>query len=319
MTAERRILIDTDLKGLNDDAFALHYLLQLGTPVDHLSTVFGNTSAAVSAADAVELRDLYPAARFPVSRGRETPLRWAQEQDSYRRRVSELPAETYLAAFGLDQPLLVEPPPLAADGQSNPSMTLAIPRQPPGSSVDLIALGPLTNVAAALSAGAFDESADLRVLVCAGGLARGNVTRHAEFNAFADPYALDVVLSSTHATLTLVPLEVTEIFVYDHDQYARIAAGGTAFGNRLGPAKGELFAGRPGLRDQAWDLAAALLWLDPGLATDGFHAPVVVEQVGGPDPGRTRRGPADCGRPDVHVVTAIDHDRARERFTEAFA
>ncbi len=72
----------------------------------------------------------------------------------------------------------------------------------------VIALGPLTNIATLVAAepGLF---ADAEIVWMGGTLGRGNVTRAAEFNAFADPRALRVVLESG-VRLRVVGLDVTE-------------------------------------------------------------------------------------------------------------
>ena len=79
--------------------------------------------------------------------------------------------------------------------------------------VTVIALGPLTNIAAAITR---DPAAMRRVssLVVMGGslYAGGNVTPHAEFNFYVDPEAADLVLAAG-LPLTLVPLDVTHQLV----------------------------------------------------------------------------------------------------------
>ncbi|MGE5576358.1 MAG: nucleoside hydrolase, partial [Syntrophothermus sp.] len=75
--------------------------------------------------------------------------------------------------------------------------------------VTLVATGPLTNVARALSASP-ELARELREIVLMGGAATvpGNATPVAEFNIFADPEAAAAVFSSG-ARLTMVGLDVT--------------------------------------------------------------------------------------------------------------
>ena len=77
----------------------------------------------------------------------------------------------------------------------------------------LIALGPLTNIAAAITR---DPATMRRVssLVVMGGslYAGGNVTPYAEFNFYVDPESADAVLAAG-LPLTLVPLDVTHQLV----------------------------------------------------------------------------------------------------------
>jgi purine nucleosidase len=101
----------------------------------------------------------------------------------------------------------------------------------------VIALGPLTNVAALVR----DEPelfARTEVVWMGGTLGRGNVTPVAEFNAFADPHAVRVVLESG-VRLRVVGLDVTErVALRDGD----LPAGGFAATARGRTVEGALRA-----------------------------------------------------------------------------
>lgn len=73
----------------------------------------------------------------------------------------------------------------------------------------LIATGPLTNLALALQKDP-EGMRKLREVVVMGGAVRtkGNITPHAEFNIFSDPFAAKLVFESG-LPITLVPLDVT--------------------------------------------------------------------------------------------------------------
>ena len=81
-------------------------------------------------------------------------------------------------------------------------------RQCPGE-FTLIAVGPLTNLALGLQQDP-EGMGKLKEVVIMGGAVRttGNVTVHAEFNIFVDPWAADAVFKSG-LPITLVPLDVT--------------------------------------------------------------------------------------------------------------
>jgi len=74
------------------------------------------------------------------------------------------------------------PAAIAAAARANPGMTL-------------VALGPMTNVAQAAQRFP-DDLAGVRIIALAGTRGPGNRTPVAEFNAFADPQALDILLES---------------------------------------------------------------------------------------------------------------------------
>ena len=139
----------------------------------------------------------------------------------------------------------------------------------------VIALGPLTNVAAALrrDPGAMRRAA--AIVVMGGSLhAGGNVTPHAEFNFYVDPEAADVVLASGLPVI-VTPLDVTQqLAVSDEMVESRLlsrAESRSAFlGELIRRARAEQFTGRGGkllLHDPA--AVGTLLW--PELFTMQSH------------------------------------------------
>jgi inosine-uridine nucleoside N-ribohydrolase len=96
----------------------------------------------------------------------------------------------------------------------------------------VIALGPLTNVATL----AIEDPklfANAEVLWMGGTLGAGNVTPKAEYNAYADPRALRLLLASG-VRLRIVGLEVTSKIQLSGDQIAGHAFPDTARGRALG-------------------------------------------------------------------------------------
>ena len=81
--------------------------------------------------------------------------------------------------------------------------------------VSIIALGPLTNIAAALKREPHLPELVDRIIIGGGSInGIGNVTASAEFNMFCDPTSAHDVFHSKLAK-TLIPLEVTEALVFD--------------------------------------------------------------------------------------------------------
>jgi inosine-uridine nucleoside N-ribohydrolase len=73
----------------------------------------------------------------------------------------------------------------------------------------LVATGPLTNVALALTADPGLAERVPRLVLMGGAHANGNVTAAAEFNFWADPEAADVVLAAGIREVVVVPLDAT--------------------------------------------------------------------------------------------------------------
>lgn len=149
-------------------------------------------------------------------------------------------------ARGADRPLLQTPPVYGFhvhgdDGQGNAGtgrsygspvagsaaeQIIRLARQHPGE-VEVVAVGPLTNVAIAL--GLCPELPSLvRGITIMGGaaLAPGNVTEVAEANISCDPEAAAAVFNADW-TVTMVGLDVTMRTTLDDGHRARLAAGGT--------------------------------------------------------------------------------------------
>jgi len=88
---------------------------------------------------------------------------------------------------------------------------------------DVLATGPLTTVARALAA-----NAPISRLVWMGGnLLAGNITPHAEFNAWWDPAAVDAVCTSG-IPMRIVPLDLTQQVRIQPADVERLRAGGPA-------------------------------------------------------------------------------------------
>jgi purine nucleosidase len=102
-----------------------------------------------------------------------------------------------------------------------------------GHSLTVIAIGPLTNLAAVLR-----ERPGLlpkvgQIIVMGGAIwCSGNITPSAEFNFYRDPAAAAAVLSAG-LPLTVVPLDVTRQVMMDESHTAHLSRGGTKAGDLL--------------------------------------------------------------------------------------
>lgn len=214
----RLILIDTD-PGI-DDAVAI--LFALGSPEFHvqaLVAVAGNAALAVTERNARALAELAERSGLPVFAGHDRPLRQPLHD------AIEAHGEGGLGALHL-------PEPRARRRHGGVDFLIRSVREAEPGSVTWCALGPLTNIAAALTK-APDIAANLAELVIMGGATRGpgNVTPAAEFNIHVDPHAAAIVFASG-APITLVPLEVTRQLVSTRPRLARLRG----LGNRAGEA-----------------------------------------------------------------------------------
>ncbi len=102
-----------------------------------------------------------------------------------------------------------------------------------GHSLTVVAIGPLTNLAALLRDRPDVLAKVGQVIVMGGAIwCPGNITRWAEFNFHRDPAAAATVLSAG-LPLTIVPLDVTRQVAMDESHMAQLSRGGTRAGDLL--------------------------------------------------------------------------------------
>lgn len=207
----RRVHIDTD-PGL-DDLLAL--ALAFGSPelaVEGLTTVAGNAALPVVTKNARRFCALAAQSHVPLGVGANAPL-----------ALTPIDATRF---HGKDGRRGVALPPV--DEASSPPARDVLRRSLVEREVEaVIALGPLTNVATlAVENPALFAKAE--VIWMGGALGPGNVTPRAEFNAYADPRAVKLVLASG-VRLRVVPLDATSTVSVSE---ADMAAAGIEAGER---------------------------------------------------------------------------------------
>jgi purine nucleosidase len=189
-----RILLDCD-PGL-DDALAL--LLAHGDPAIELvgvTTVGGNVGLANTTKNALELREYLGFADVPVSAGADRPL----VRDA--RDAAHVHGESGLGS------LVLPPATLGATGTHAVDFIIETIRAAPGG-IDLVATGPLTNIALALEKDPGIARLVKSFVIMGGSFTRGNATPAAEFNIYADPEAAKVVFAADWRVV-MVGLDLT--------------------------------------------------------------------------------------------------------------
>ena len=180
----QKIIIDTD-PGI-DDAMAIH--LAFADPrldIIGLTTVFGNVTTAQATRNALYLADM-AGQPVPVAGGGAIP----------RQRDAAPPADFVHGPEGFGD-LPAPTPTSRADARSAAAFLCESCAAAPGQII-ICAVGPLTNLAAALDHDPAIARHVGRVVVMGGSAARhGNVTTCAEANIWNDPHAADRVSPPT--------------------------------------------------------------------------------------------------------------------------
>lgn len=189
-----KIIFDTDI-GV-DDAFALAYAAKTQTILG-ITTVFGNVSVDQAVKNA-RLFSREIGLDVPVYRGCSRPLALSVLTNAAAVHGSDGLGDV------LENPF---------DGHADNAIEFIINTvKAHPNEIILVAIGPLTNVAAAINQAPEIIPLIKQVVIMGGAFGThghaGNVTPHSEFNIWKDPHAADQVLSSD-LPVVILPLDVT--------------------------------------------------------------------------------------------------------------
>jgi pyrimidine-specific ribonucleoside hydrolase len=275
--AAQSVVIDTDMSV--DDWMAILFLLQRPDVSVKAIAVSGTGVAhgEVGAENAIRLLDLAGRSGIPVAYGRDTTFPGGNAYpEAWRPPVDNM----------LGIPL---PPPSHAPS-SQPAAALLVETAASGP-VEIVALGPLTDVADALNSSPSFASHVSSITISGGALdVPGNTNAgngDAEWNFYVDPVAADIVLRSGIPT-TLAPLDATTAVPYNTPFYNSLGA------DRRTPAArfvhDALSRQMPGSGLYFWDPFAAAVLVDPSVAT--FQTRSISVVTSGADAGRTISDPS---------------------------
>jgi len=205
------LLIDTD-PGIDD---ALAILLALASPevrIEGVTVVAGNVPVDLAVANARRILAVAaPTPMPPVIRGAEAPLKRSLVTAGHVHGQDGLGnLDRFVDRGGrlrYPEPPPPKPPSMIEARSAAEAILETVDRW--GPELTVVALGPLTNLAAAAALDARRLARAGRVVVMGGAVTvAGNVTPAAEFNFFVDPEAAAQVLEAGLA-VELIPLDVT--------------------------------------------------------------------------------------------------------------
>jgi purine nucleosidase len=181
-TAPRRVIIDTDPG--TDDAMAI--ILALNSPefkVEALTVVPGNVDARQGLENALKIVSLAGRCDVVVAGGAQHPL-----------NQKLITAQFWHGKNGLAN---VELPPskCKADGRFGPDLIIEMVHKYPHE-ITLIPVGPLTNIALAVSKDPSIAALVKNIVIMGGSITGGNVNGAAEANIYNDPEAAQIVFNA---------------------------------------------------------------------------------------------------------------------------
>lgn len=291
------VMLDVDT-GV-DDAAAIAYALGVEADLVGVSTVAGNVGIDLSTGNTLKVLSLLGAEDVPVFRGASKPL-VAEYVDA-----SHVHGGNGLGAAELPEALAEE-----AD-LTAPEAIIAMAEEFAGELV-LIAVGPYTNIAMALSLRP-DLPQLVRRIVLMGGsyFNPGNITPHAEYNIYTDPHAAQQVFSADWREIIAVGLDVTHSTAITKKMWEAIPdeAEGSAWMMKAIVERTYVERVRSGffLHDP---LAMAVALDDTLITTESHFVDVVAD---GEERGKTVISPGG----NVRVASAVDAERFIQQFCEA--
>lgn len=304
--SRKKLILDCDPG--HDDALAI-FLAARRAELVAITAVSGNAPLAMTLRNALVCAQL-AGIDAPVHAGAAEPL------------IGEARHAPYIhGRSGLDGPVLPE---LTRKASDVPAVSAIIAAAHQHDDLWLVAVGPLTNVALALS---LDPSLAQRlagISIMGGAYGPGNTTAVAEFNIWADPEAAQVVFESG-ANLVVAGLDVTHQFRMSDERIARLRAAG----GRLAEFAADLLtyfsaaylrhAGIPG-GGPLHDPCAVLAVTDPQLFGSSRRQ-VAVETTGKLTRGMmvVDRRPGSAAEPNALLLDTIDDEAAFGLLREAVA
>lgn len=324
VSAQEKVIMDTDFNTLGDDGQVLIMLAQLHAEgkIDLLgvTVVSGNQWLDQGVADALKaVERMGIEDEVPVLVGAEEPL--VHDYDTYEQEKA-LFGFGYPGAWGGPRPSeedLVAPPDGFAEN-TEPAEQNAVEfiidqvNQNPGEAT-LLVIGPATNVALAIRQEPEIVDKIKRIVYMGGAIdVPGNVTPAAEFNWWFDPEAAKIVLREPIEQV-VVPLDVTNTVQFGQEQYDRIVneeVPSTAVTELFRDRFESRFAEDPEYQTDIWDTITVGYLVDPSIVTDMREVWIDMDDIFGPNYGRSigyYEDPPVAGLQKVQFINRIDNDR----------
>ena len=284
----KRVILDTDMGYLNDDAIVLFMLAQADSMgmCDFLgvTTVGGNSWVASGTTAALRQLELIGREDIPVYMGTDVPIMGFRNMAAERELWG---APEYSGAywdFSTGD---------FADLSQRPTDYLNLPSEPrygyaetpaqdehaidfiieqvhkyPGE-VTIFVIGAGTNMALAVRKDPTIVEDAAGVYYMGGAIdIRGNSNAAAEFNWYYDPEGIKICLNSAWKDQLIVPNDIAEAVFYTKEIYDRIAEKqGNAISTLIVEGQKSRYENDPEASSYVWDSIVAAVWLKPEIAT----------------------------------------------------
>jgi inosine-uridine nucleoside N-ribohydrolase len=312
----RKLILDCDTG--TDDAVAI-MLAALHPDLELLAvtTVNGNVEVARCTDNSLRTLDLIGRGDIPVYEGLARPIVRA---DFPTPRALKRDPKVHLATLPFPDARSVKQP------LSAPEFLVHAFAERPGEIV-LVAVGPLSNLAAALALDPAFAGNVAELIIMGGAIDKSNATPSAEFNIWADPEASAMVMEAAFPKITLVPLDATHQALISFKQCAALRALGSPAGEaaatlvefRIGGYEANQPTGVPQTAP-VHDAVCIAALVDPAVIDTKFLN-VVIETRGDYTIGRTivDHEKRTTRAPNCHVALGADRARFFDLLMATFA
>lgn len=296
-TPKEKVIIDTDMGELNDDAIVL-FMLGNSDDVDVLgvTTVAGNTWAEEGTAYSLKQLELMNRKDIPVMQGAVEPL-MGNRQNSIEAEERLFGKSEYLGSLTRNRPesyLKLNKDPYGGYPKTKPSSQHAVDfiveqvKKNPNE-ITLFVIGPATNVALAVKKNPEIVPLVKQVIYMGGAIdIPGNTTPAAEFNWWYDPESIKISLHTPFKKQIIVPNDIAERVYYTKDIYDRIVQKPeTPIVKMFKDLQGPRFQKDPNAKSFVWDAITAAIFLKPEIVTKMEERYIDIDTNFGPNYGRS--------------------------------
>ena len=312
----RKLILDCDT-GTDDAVAIMLAALHPELALLGVTTVNGNVEVDKCTDNSLRTLDLIGRGDIPVYQGLARPI---VRGDFPVPRALKRDAKVHLATLPFPEARSVKQA-LAA-----PEYLAHAFAERPGE-ITLVAVGPLSNLAAALALDPAFAGNVAELVIMGGAIDKSNVTPSAEFNIWADPEAASAVLQAAFPKITLVPLDATHQALISLEQCAALRALGTPAGEaaatlvefRIGGYEANQPTGVPRTAP-VHDAVCIAALVDPEVIDTKFLN-VVIETRGDYTMGRTvvDHEKRTTRAPNCHVALGADRARFFDLLMTTFA